>query len=154
MFEDTSNYGYDNSQGYGQPQQQQQQSQPPPQQQYQQQQQPPQMFSPAGAGQMFGNDQFQQMGMAMGQQVLGQNVDLLKSKAQEYIPTTRLRYLFAVDNGYVFNKLKIILLPWFQNEWHLKYQTDQNNPIAPRYVQTATDLNNNKLLLLFSIVMM
>ena len=112
------------------------------------------MFSPAGAGQMFGNDQFQQMGMAMGQQVLGQNVDLLKSKAQEYIPTTRLRYLFAVDNGYVFNKLKIILLPWFQNEWHLKYQTDQNNPIAPRYVATnpispreayKSRLNNIKL---------
>jgi len=98
------------------------------------------MFSPSGAGQMFGNDQFQQMGMAMGQQVLGQNVDLLKSKAQEYIPTTRLRYLFAVDNGYVFNKLKIILLPWFQNEWHLKYQTDQNNPIAPRDDVNAHDM--------------
>ena len=45
--------------------------------------------------------QFQQMNamapmaMNMGQQFLGQQADMLKAKADEYIPTTKLRYLFA-----------------------------------------------------------
>lgn len=135
MFEDTSNYGYadyNQPQQPQQPQQQQQQQQPPMQQPTQpiQGQATPQMFTPGQ--QMFDNTQFQQMGMAMGQQFIGQHTDMLRSKAQEYIPTNRLRYLYAVDNSYVFNKLKVILLPWFQTEWHLKYQSDQNLPIMPR----------------------
>merc|ERR1712227_261423 len=135
-FEDTSGGygGYDQSQ-YGQSQYDQSQA-PPPNPQTPDQQ----MFNPNQAAQMFGNQQFQQMGMQMGQQFIGQQADLIKSKAEQYIPTTKLRYLFAVDNSYVFNKLKIILLPWFQNEWHLKYQTDQNNPIAPRDDVNAHDM--------------
>ena len=128
-FKDTSGAygGYDQSQ-YGQSQYDQSQAPPPPNPQTPDQQ----MFNPNQAAQMFGNQQFQQMGMQMGQQFIGQQADLIKSKAEQYIPTTKLRYLFAVDNSYVFNKLKIIILPWLQSEWHLKYQTDQNNPVAPR----------------------
>jgi hypothetical protein len=126
MFEDTSNYGYENPY---QPQQPQQQI--PPQQQQQQQQQP--MMSPfAPSPEMFQNQQFQQMGMQMGQQFIGNHAEQIKAKASEYIPTTRLRYLFAVDNSYVLNKIKIILLPWLHGEWSLKYQSDANNPVAPR----------------------
>lgn len=143
MFEDTSNYGYadyNQPQQPQQPQQQQQQQQPPMQQPTQpiQGQATPQMFTPGQ--QMFDNTQFQQMGMAMGQQFIGQHTDMLRSKAQEYIPTNRLRYLYAVDNSYVFNKLKVILLPWFQTEWHLKYQSDQNLPIMPRDDINAHDM--------------
>ena len=82
--------------------------------------------------------QFQQMNamapmaMNMGQQFLGQQADMLKAKADEYIPTTKLRYLFAVDNSYVFHKLKIIAFPWMNSDWALKYQSDANNPVAPR----------------------
>ena len=53
--------------------------------------------------------QFQQMNamapmaMNMGQQFIGQQADLLKAKADEYIPTTKLRYLFAVDTRARFN---------------------------------------------------
>ena len=84
--------------------------------------------------------QFQQMNamapmaMNMGQQFLGAQTEMLKQKADQYIPTTKLRYLFAVDNSYVFQKLKIITLPWLHSDWMLKYQTDVNNPVAPRYV--------------------
>ena len=58
--------------------------------------------------------------------------EMLKQKADQYIPTTKLRYLFAVDTSYVFQKLKIITLPWIHSDWMLKYQTDANNPVAPR----------------------
>jgi hypothetical protein len=51
----------------------------------------------------------------------------------EYIPTTRLRYLFAVDNAYVASKLKTIMLPFFKTEWHTKFQNDANNPVCPKY---------------------
>ena len=84
------------------------------------------------------NAQFQQMqtmapmAMNMGQQFLGHHAEALKAKADAYIPTTKLRYLFAVDTTYVLHKLKIILLPWIHKEWALKYQSDANNPIQPR----------------------
>ena len=85
--------------------------------------------------------QFQQMNamapmaMNMGQQFLSGQTEMLKQKADQYIPTTKLRYLFAVDTSYVFQKLKIITLPWLHGDWMLKYQTDVNTPIAPRYAK-------------------
>ena len=80
----------------------------------------------------------QQMGLAMGQQILNQQTDLLKFKTVENSTKlfgevfTKFRYAFAVDNEYVYNKLKIILIPWFKSDWHLQYQYDADNPIAPR----------------------
>ena len=81
MFEDTSNYGYND---YGQAPPPQQSPQNPPNPNSQNQQIP---FS--GNQQMFGNEQFQQMGMAMGTQLINQHTAMISSKAQEYIPTTK-----------------------------------------------------------------
>jgi len=158
-FESFDQQGYDQHGGFQQQgfqDDQQQQFQPfqpqqPQQQQYNQfQPQQQQASSQPNAKQQPGQDQFQAqfqqmnamapMAMNMGQQFLGQQADMLKAKADEYIPTTKLRYLFAVDNSYVFHKLKIIAFPWMNSDWALKYQSDANNPVAPRDDVNAHDM--------------
>ena len=116
------------------PSKQPQQQVPPQQQQQQQQQQAPNMMGGEYQQQFQQMNAMAPMAMNMGQQFLGAQTEMLKQKADQYIPTTKLRYLFAVDNSYVFQKLKIITLPWLHSDWMLKYQTDVNNPVAPRYV--------------------
>jgi len=148
------NQGYNPNQEYAQqdyqqftpqPEYQQFQPQQPAPQQQQQQQSPVQPQQPMMGGAEF-QQQFQQMNamapmaMNMGQQFIGAQTEMLKQKADQYIPTTKLRYLFAVDTSYVFQKLKIITLPWIHSDWMLKYQTDANNPVAPRDDVNAHDM--------------
>jgi len=121
-------------------QQFQPQQQVPPQQQQQQQQQAPNMMGGEYQQQFQQMNAMAPMAMNMGQQFLGAQTEMLKQKADQYIPTTKLRYLFAVDNSYVFQKLKIITLPWLHSDWMLKYQTDVNNPVAPRDDVNAHDM--------------
>jgi len=157
-FEDYSSYYNPNqfgqNDGYqtslNNPYEQQQQAYQPQQAQMQQQQQAPQMQQQPPTSQSFGqapnpmnfipNQQIGEMGLQMGQQFLNQHTDQLKAKAQQYIPTTRLRYLFAVDNAYVASKLKTIMLPFFKTEWHTKFQNDANNPVCPRDDENAHDM--------------
>ncbi|CAG5091460.1 Oidioi.mRNA.OKI2018_I69.PAR.g13058.t1.cds [Oikopleura dioica] len=138
-YQTNLNNPYENQQqqGYSQNQYQQQ-----PQQQQQQVQQTPTTQASFAPNPMnfIPNQQIGEMGLQMGQQFLNQHTDQLKAKAQQYIPTTRLRYLFAVDNAYVASKLKSILLPFFKSEWHTKFQNDANNPVCPRDDENAHDM--------------
>lgn len=104
-------------------------------------------------------DQPMVQGMALeyGQRLADQGKQLVETQFEKYIPVTRLKYYFAVDNNYVIKKIILILFPFthrvssthsfvefkywiFRNfqDWSMKY--DHDNPVQPRYDLNAPDL--------------
>uniref|UniRef100_U5EVY5 Protein YIF1 n=1 Tax=Corethrella appendiculata TaxID=1370023 RepID=U5EVY5_9DIPT len=149
--------GNENTFYAGQPQQQMYPNLPPqPQQIYPnlpapQPQQPQQQYpqypqqGPGGVGGQFAQpfSMFQQpivqdMAMQYGQKLADQGKELVNKEFEKYIPVTKLKYYFAVDNKYVINKLKLLFFPFTQKDWSLKY--DHDNPVQPRYDINAPDL--------------
>lgn len=80
----------------------------------------------------------QDMALQYGQKLADQGKELVHSHFEKYIPVTKLKYYFAVDNKYVVNKLRLIFFPFSQKNWSLKY--DHDNPVQPRYDINAPDL--------------
>lgn len=107
----------------------------------------------------------QDMALQYGQRLADQGKQLVETQFEKYVPVTRLKYYFAVDNNYVVRKLILLLFPFthrvsyalkciFQfylnfflnfvsilsspKDWSLKY--DQDNPVQPRYDLNAPDL--------------
>lgn len=83
---------------------------------------------------MFQQPIVQDMALQYGQRLADQG----KEQLEKYIPVTRLKYYFAVDNKYVINKLRLLFFPYTHRDWSLKY--DQDNPVQPRYDINAPDL--------------
>lgn len=97
---------------------------PPPPQQYsnfgqnpqtmpvgfpQQQQQMP-GFNPQFS--MFQQPIVQDMAMQYGQKLADQGKQMVESTFEKWVPVTKLKYYFAVDNNYVINKLRLIFFPF------------------------------------------
>lgn len=92
-----------------------------PQQQQQQHSQPnvpmqPQQNVPMqpqqGQFAMFQQPIVQDMAMQYGQKLADQGKQLVESQFEKYVPVTRLKYYFAVDNKYVINKLRLLFFPF------------------------------------------
>lgn len=83
---------------------------------------------------MFQQPIVQDMALQYGQRLADQG----KEQLEKYIPITRLKYYFAVDNKYVINKMRLLFFPFTHRDWSLKY--DQENPVQPRYDINAPDL--------------
>lgn len=131
-----SNYGFSDFAGPGQQQLQQhhQQSGPPQQQQFGGMGNPPGMPQMPGQFAMFQQPIVQDMAMQYGQRLADQG----KEQLEKFIPVTRLKYYFSVDNKYVINKIRLLFFPFTHRDWSLKY--DQENPVQPRYDINAPDL--------------
>jgi hypothetical protein len=140
----------------GQPQQPQQQQQPnypqygqygpPPGEQRSQFNQGPNPQGPQGPNQsgfpqqfaMFQQPLVQDMAMQYGQKLADQGKELVNKEFEKYVPVTKLKYYFAVDNSYVINKLRLLFFPFTHRDWSLKY--NEETPVQPRYDINAPDL--------------
>uniref|UniRef100_A0A182TD98 Protein YIF1 n=1 Tax=Anopheles melas TaxID=34690 RepID=A0A182TD98_9DIPT len=93
-----------------------------------------------GGGQftMFQQPIVQDMAMQYGQKLADQGKEIVHSHIEKYLPMSKLKYYFSVDNSYVVNKLKIIFFPFLQKDWGMKY--DHDNPVQPRYDINAPDM--------------
>lgn len=94
-----------------------------------------------GFGQQFGMLQqpmVQDMAMQYGLKLADQGKDIMNKEFEKYVPVTKLKYYFAVDNRYVMNKLRLLFFPFAHKDWSLKY--NQENPVQPRYDINAPDL--------------
>lgn len=80
----------------------------------------------------------QDMAMQYGQTLAAQGKELVNKNFEKYVPLTKLKYYFAVDNRYVLQKIKLLFFPFLHTDWSLKY--DQDNPVQPRYDINAPDL--------------
>lgn len=54
----------------------------------------------------------QDMALQYGQRLADQGKQLVESQFEKYVPVTRLKYYFAVDNNYVVRKLILLLFPF------------------------------------------
>lgn len=102
----------------------------------------PGTFAPGGGGvgpgQPFLNDPMANMAMAYGQTLMGQGKQMVDQKLEKYVPISKLKYYFAVDTTYVRRKLTLLLFPFANTDWSIKYNQDE--PVAPRYELNAPDL--------------
>lgn len=87
---------------------------------------------------VFQQPMVQDMALLYGQKLADQGKEIVHSHFEKYIPITKLKYYFSVDNKYVLNKLRLIFFPFNQKDWSLKY--DHDNPVQPRYDINAPDL--------------
>ena len=74
------------------------------------------------------------MAMKFGEEIVRQGKQALDREIGSYISTKSLKYYFAVDTGYVINKLWILTFPYIHTDWTLKYSTDES-------VQPYLDIN-------------
>jgi len=84
------------------------------------------------------NDPMANMAMAYGQSLMGQGKQMVDQKLEKYVPISKLKYYFAVDTTYVRRKLTLVLFPFANTDWSIKYSQDE--PVAPRYEINAPDL--------------
>lgn len=54
----------------------------------------------------------QDMALQYGQKLADQGKQLVETQFEKYVPVTRLKYYFAVDNNYVVRKLILLLFPF------------------------------------------
>lgn len=54
----------------------------------------------------------QDMALQYGQRFADQGKQLVQTQIEKYVPVTRLKYYFAVDNNYVVRKLILLLFPF------------------------------------------
>ncbi|KAM7360697.1 yip1d-interacting factor 1 isoform 2-T2 [Cochliomyia hominivorax] len=87
---------------------------------------------------MFQQPIVQDMAMEYGQRLADQGKQLVENQFTKWVPVSKLKYYFAVDNNYVINKLRLLFFPFTHKDWSLKY--DQEQPVQPRYDINAPDL--------------
>jgi len=112
---------------------------PPAAASQQQQPMPPQamptMFNPAN---QFLNDPMANMAAQFGQGLVVQGKDYVTQNADRWFSISKLKYYFAVDTTYVTKKLLIILIPFINKDWSMKYSQDEAVP--PKLDVNAPDL--------------
>ncbi|KAJ2081280.1 Transport protein yif1 [Coemansia sp. RSA 988] len=152
-----------------QPQQQQFQSAQPQQQQFQsaqhqspgphqyaqhpaaahpQQQQQPGMANygdPYGMfAQGFQGNQAAQFGMQFAGSAMNAVQENVQQNVGRYISMRQLKYYFDVSNIYVLSKLRMVIFPWMQRNWHRHAERDQSGQVvghmSPREDSNSPDL--------------
>jgi len=129
-----------NNTGYYNPTANSDQPHAQPQNTYRSAQQPPNFASVAGG--MFGGSAEQLMAnpvmTGIATQYLDKGQEEIKKNIDKYISIGQLKYYFAVDTSYVGRKLGLLLFPFAQKDWSIKYNQDE--PVQPKYDVNAPDL--------------
>jgi len=125
--------------GYYNPNAHNEQPHPNQQHSYGNNQQTPNMASVAGmigggAGQFISNPVLTGFAAQEGEKILQKG----QEEINKYISIGQLKYYFAVDTNYVARKLGLLLFPFAQKDWAVKY--NQDVPVQPKYDVNAPDL--------------
>nr|CAG4649569.1 EOG090X0ATU [Scapholeberis mucronata]SVE93797.1 EOG090X0ATU [Scapholeberis mucronata] len=88
--------------------------------------------------QLLQNPAVANMAMQYGQSLMGQGKEVLDRELNKYVATSRIKYYFSVDTAYVAKKLALLLFPFTQKDWSVKYNPEE--PVQPRYELNAPDL--------------
>lgn len=104
---------------------------PAPQQQHSGYGNPYQPQAPQGAGAFgaYGNlisDPTAQMGFQVGQTALKHGTEYVEQNFNRYVNVSALKHYFNVSNGYVVNKLFLVLFPWRHKPWSRKQSIGPN----------------------------
>jgi hypothetical protein len=123
-----------------QPQQQHQQQQQHVTMQHHQQQQPAAYFNPLqnNVNQIF-NDPMASMAVKYGSSLADQGKDYVAQNVNKWFSVSQLKFYFAVDTTYVAKKLLLILFPFINRDWSIKY-SNATEPVPPKLDVNAPDM--------------
>ncbi|RXG69714.1 Protein YIF1B, partial [Armadillidium vulgare] len=79
------------------------------------------------------------MAMQYGQNLVGQGKEFVDNKIEKIVSVSKLKYYFAVDTKYVLKKLKLLFFP-FTHSRSIRYNSEDEEPVQPRYDINAPDL--------------
>lgn len=103
----------------------------------QQQQQQQGLYNPANMNQLF-QDPMANMAMNYGAGLAGQGKDYVAQNVDKWFSVSKLKFYFAVDTTYVAKKLLLILFPFINKDWSVKYS--QAEAVPPKLDVNAPDL--------------
>lgn len=92
------------------------------------------IYNPA---EMF-NDPMASMAVKYGSSLAGQGKDYVAQNVDRWFSISKLKFYFAVDTTYVFKKLILILFPFINKDWSMKYS--QSEAVPPKLDVNAPDL--------------
>eukprot|EP00088_Acartia_fossae_P017213 TRINITY_DN19753_c0_g1_i1.p1 TRINITY_DN19753_c0_g1~~TRINITY_DN19753_c0_g1_i1.p1 ORF type:complete len:372 (-),score=90.87 TRINITY_DN19753_c0_g1_i1:862-1977(-) len=78
------------------------------------------------------------LAMSYGRDFVGKGQEEIKRNLDKWVSISQLKYYFAVDTTYVTKKLSLILFPYVQKDWSIRYSHDE--PVQPRFELNAADL--------------
>jgi len=78
------------------------------------------------------------MAMNYGADIMEKKKKEVEGMMEKYVSIGQLKYYFAVDNSYVTRKLALLLFPFTQADWSIRYNHDE--PVQPRFELNAADL--------------
>lgn len=100
----------------------------------------------AGFGQSMGmgsmmNDATAQMGMQFGSHALSAGQAYLDKNFTRLLPLAHLKHSFNVSNGYVVNKLRLLLWPWRHRPWSRGVVRSETTGVAEGWKPPREDVN-------------
>ncbi|RNA22245.1 YIF1B-like isoform X1, partial [Brachionus plicatilis] len=97
---------------------------------------PPQFFNPT---QNFINEPMASMAMMYGSNLADQGKEFVQQNVDKWFSISKLKYYFVVDTNYVAKKLLIILFPFLNRDWSVKY-TQGEVACPPKLDVNAPDM--------------
>ncbi|GAA5944045.1 uncharacterized protein JCM15063_004297 [Sporobolomyces koalae] len=100
----------------------------------------------AGFGQSMGmgsmmNDATAQMGMQFGSHALSAGQAYLDKNFTRLLPLAHLKHSFNVSNGYVVNKLRLLVWPWRHRPWSRGVVRSETTGVAEGWKPPREDIN-------------
>ncbi|GAA5982323.1 hypothetical protein JCM5350_006144 [Sporobolomyces pararoseus] len=87
------------------------------------------------------NDATAQMGMQFGSQALSAGQAYLDKNFTRLLPLAHLKHSFNVSNGYVVNKLRLLLWPWRHRPWSRGVVRSETTGVAEGWKPPREDVN-------------
>lgn len=87
------------------------------------------------------NDATAQMGVQFGKHALTAGQAYLDKNVVRLLPLAHLKHSFNVSNGYVVNKLRLIVWPWRHRPWSRSVVRNESTGVAEGWKPPREDLN-------------
>ncbi|CAF1084082.1 unnamed protein product [Brachionus calyciflorus] len=100
---------------------------------------PSPFFNPLQAQNLF-NDPVASMAVKYGSNLADQGKEFVQQNVDKWFSISKLKYYFAVDTNYVAKKLFIMLFPFLNRDWSVKYSQDDGTAVPPKLDVNAPDM--------------
>lgn len=87
------------------------------------------------------NDATAQMGVQFGKHAFDAGSAYLDKNFTRLLPLAHLKHSFNVSNGYVLNKLRLVLWPWRHRPWSRSLRRSETSGVAEGWRPPREDIN-------------
>lgn len=87
------------------------------------------------------NDATTAMGVQFGKHAFDAGQAYIDKNITRMVPLAHLKHSFNVSNGYVLNKLRLVLWPWRHRPWSRSVRRNESSGVAEGYQPPRDDIN-------------